>query len=573
MKLSKKKMTIIVTAVIVVALIAVMFILYFATDMFKTPKQLFFKYLGKEMDFDGYEQVLKGLETDKNKSYVSNANLKVNVESIDNEEIYDTINKMELNLEQSVNAKENKECDKLNLKYDNNDFAGLEFVQNEDLYALKSEYLNGDNYVAIENKDLKNFLRKMEVNDDIIENFPDQITKLDLYELLYIDKKDQKEIVKTYKKFIDENISNDKFKVNNKVDITINGENKKATQYILTLNEKEVANIAINFMNTLKQDDTTLDLIVDKYNKCMENTISGISMYQTKSQLSSYGLSSEDEEKTLTKEKLKEDIDKIVKEIEDERENSKEDLNINISLYKINGKICTIEMTKEDESIKIDEYEKDDRNYIEMSISHNEYSYARGKKQETKVEDKVVIDYIMKTQNDETNLEGNIKVLEDSEEQENFKFNINQKGKMYNGNNETNIEISSTIEENTIKINLNSKKEYKDVDIITLSDNKDNIKILNEMQKEEVTKLFEEISKNFQTKLNEKISELGLKNSSLTSDIENELEDDLDIETDIEDEDNLDTGDKEDDSEEYVDDEDDEEDLSVDSEMNEGFTF
>lgn len=230
-------------------------------------------------------------------------------------------------------------------------------------------------------------------------------------------------------------------------------------------------------------------------------------------------------------------------------------------------------MTKEDESIKIDEYEKDDRNYIEMTVSHNEYSYARGKKQETKVEDKVVVDYTMKKQNDETNLEGNIKVLEDSEEQENFKFNINQKGKMYNGNNETNIEISSTIEENTIKINLNSKKEYKDVDIITLSDNKDNIKILNEMQKEEVTKLFEEISKNFQTKLNEKISELGLKNSSLTSDIENELEDDLDIETDIEDEDNLDTGDEEDDSGEYVDDEDDEEDLSVDSEMDEGFTF
>ena len=55
--------------------------------------------------------------------------------------------------------------------------------------------------------------------------------------------------------------------------------------------------------------------------------------------------------------------------------------------------------------------------------------------------------------------------------------------------------------------------------------------------------------------------------------IENELEDDLDIETDIEDEDNLDTGDEEDDSGEYVDDEDDEEDLSVDSEMDEGFTF
>ena len=96
-----------------------------------------------------------------------------------------------------------------------------------------------------------------------------------------------------------------------------------------------------------------------------------------------------------------------------------------------------------------------------------------------------------------------------------------------------------------------------------------NLKELNQ-KKEEVTKLFEEISKNFQTKLNEKISELGLKNSSLTSDIENELEDDLDIETDIENEDNLDTGDEEDDSEEYVDDE---EDLSVDSEMNEGFTF
>ena len=531
MKLSKNKKIIVSIISVIVVLITALIVAYFTTDLLKTPKQLFFKYLGKQVDVKSYEQLLKGLETDKTKSYTSNTNLKINIEAEDEEEIYNTINKMNLNLEQSVNPKENAVYDKLNLKYDDKDLATLELVQNDKLYAAKSEYLDGDKYVAIENKDLKSFLRNMGVDDEIIENVPDQITDLDLYELLYISKKDQKSIMKTYKKFIDENISKDKFKVNNKVDITLNGENKKATQYKLTLNEKEVIDIAINFMNTLKQDDVTLDLIIEKYNKCMEDTITGISMYQTKEKLSSYGLESKNNgEKTLTKEKLKEYIDEEIEEIEDEKEDAKEDSTIDISLYKIKEKICRMEIIKDKKSIKVDKYESNGRNYIETVASRNKYSYNKGRRETVKTEDKVIVDYTLKKQNNEMNIEGNIKSLEDSEEEGNFKFNINQKGKVYNENSETNIEISSTIEENTIKVNLNNKKEYRNIDIIKLSDNKDNMSLLNEMTKEDIETLFEKISKNFQTKLNNKINELGLGNSKIKSDIE-EIEDtDEDIE-------------------------------------------
>ena len=158
------------------------------------------------------------------------------------------------------------------------------------------------------------------------------------------------------------------------------------------------------------------------------------------------------------------------------------------------------------------------------------------KRRRETIENKVIIDYTTKKQNEENNIEGNIKVIEDSEEQGNFKFNITEKGKIGKGVNETNIELSATVEENTVKVKLNNKTECKDdIEIIELSDNKDNVVTLNEMSKTEISELFEKITTNFQTKLYEKIQDIGLDNLESESSIKDNYDDedlDWDIDTD-----------------------------------------
>lgn len=535
---SKKKIIIISAIASVVVVVAALVVLYFTTDIFKTPKQLFFKYMGRELKGEtniNYNDMLEELKTSKEKSYTSNSNLKLEIDAEDDNEAYDIVNNLDLNLEQSVQPKENKSYNKVNLEYDEKELATIELVQNGDTYALKSDYIDEDKYIAIENNNLKDFLKKMGADEDIIEAIPDKITTLDLYELLYVSKEDQKTIMETYKKFIDENISDDNFKVNNKVDITINGENKKTTQYTLTLNEKEAVTIAINFMNTLKQDEVTLNLVIDKYNKYIENTVAGISMMSTKNALKNSSSLFDDEDITMTKEKLTKYIDEAIEELEDEKEDASEDSTMIISLYQAKGKVCRTELTVEDKKIiTIDQYKSNDRNYIEIIVPTEKTLYTK-RRRET-IENKVIIDYTTKKQNEENNIEGNIKVIEDSEEQGNFKFNITEKGKIGKGVNETNIELSATVEENTVKVKLNNKTECKDdIEIIELSDNKDNVVTLNEMSKTEISELFEKITTNFQTKLYEKIQDIGLDNLESESSIKDNYDDedlDWDIDTD-----------------------------------------
>ena len=59
-------------------------IIYFQTDLFKSPKQLFFKYLGKSVDFDkefDYDKFLAEYKEKTEKSYTSNGEITVSLNS------------------------------------------------------------------------------------------------------------------------------------------------------------------------------------------------------------------------------------------------------------------------------------------------------------------------------------------------------------------------------------------------------------------------------------------------------------------------------------------------------------
>ena len=178
---------------------------------------------------------------------------------------------------------------------------------------------------------------------------------------------------------------------------------------------------------------------------------------------------------------------------------------------------------------------------MEITVPVEEYSskyissrYSRGM---DKVENKIIIDYVLNKQNKEVNVEGNIKIEKNSEEEGNMKFNITKKGKLGKGTNEIIMELASIVKGVTVKADVNSKIEYKnDVNTVDLYNN-DNMIVLNEMSKEEITKLFKEVSQTFQKKLAETIEELGIgqQNSKLYDDEET----DSDIDWNLNDETSL----------------------------------
>lgn len=509
---SKKKIIIFSIVVAVIAVIMLFSAVYFLTDIFKTPKQLFFKYLGKQIPMEtslDYNDMLETIEKTKNKSYDSNMNLKLNVESKginyltnSSSDEYEFINKMDYRLEQTVNPNENKSYNKLNIGYDGKGLGTVELVQNNDIYALKSDYIYGDKYIAIENNNLKEFMKKIGLDSDIIEAMPDKIEQIDMYDLLYISEKDQKSIKETYLKFIDKNIKNSNIKIENNAEITINGENKRATKYTLTLNEKEMLNIAINFMNTLKSDEITLDIIVDKYNKCVNNSFTEINRNSYKN----------NKDLTITKEELIEDIEDTIEKLRNELDNASESSSISISVYQNRGKTCRTEFLSKEDKIIIDNYIADGKNYIEMIIPTEKvssYSSRTYKRQKTKVQNKIKIEYTLDEQTDKTVLNGKIRITEETEEKAKVKFNIEAKGKNKSDKNELNMEISIENDDIAVGAKLENSLEFKNnVDIEELDNN--NIIKLNDMNNDEITNIMKDISNNFQTKMKNVVKELGL---------------------------------------------------------------
>ncbi len=520
---SKKKIITMLIIIIVLILIIATAILYFTTDIFKSPKQLFFKYLSKQIGNGkeiNYTQMLEQIKENESKSYISNTEMKLNIKmeddeyfKTDSEYTNESAEELKFTVEQKVNSKEHSSYNRINASMGEKELAEVELVQNNDTYAVKSDYLNEDKYISIENNNLKEFFKKLGMDDDQLQDVPDKITPVDIYSFLYISNEEQKNITDKYKKFLNENLKEDKFEKTKNENIKIDNKEISVNKYEMKLSEKDIINITNNFFETLKKDDMTLDLIIDKYNKYMQDSFLGIGAKEY--QLVNDEKNQNSETETLTKDKIIEYIEKMQNDLKSELENASESSVMKIDVYETKGKVYRTEISKDEERIfEIDYYERNDRNYIEMLFPVNKTSdyyrddYEEDTNNNTK-EEKIVIDYVVKTENNATNIEGNIKLVQD--EEKNVKFNVTKKGENGKGTNELNVELASTIEEVDLKLNINNKTEYKnDVEIVNLNDNKENIINLNEMSAEEITKLFQEIGESFQQKWNKKIEDLGI---------------------------------------------------------------
>ena len=274
----KKRNLIILLSIIgfILICILVIFAIYLKTDLLKSNKQLFFKYMIEKNEM--WDMIsLNQKEIKDNRSYVQTGTVDFiyeynGIQEIENDNISTKL-KQDLkkikNIENlsgdiiaNVDKNNKKMTYKIELLKDESDIMDIEFVRDNDKYAFKSKEIL-KSYLGIENNNLNEFSKKMSVIDS--ENFPDKINIEDILKNFFeLSNEDREHIYETYKNIIIQSLDEKKYGKENNKTIIINNNKYNTNLYTLTLTKKESIELLINILQTLKKDSITLNLIRNK---------------------------------------------------------------------------------------------------------------------------------------------------------------------------------------------------------------------------------------------------------------------------------------------------------------------
>ena len=136
---------------------------------------------------------------------------------------------------------------------DNEDVLTVRYLRDNNIHGIKIENVLRK-YIAIENTNLKEFFTKLGAKNSTY--VPNKISIADLKETITLDDVQKDRIKNTYLNILIDNIDNNKFiKSKDKSNVTI---------ISVSLTEKEVANILVKELEILKNDNESLNLIINK---------------------------------------------------------------------------------------------------------------------------------------------------------------------------------------------------------------------------------------------------------------------------------------------------------------------
>lgn len=477
--MKNKKAKWIVISVIILIVIIIGIILW-RSDVFKSPRQLFEKYAyqnAKLLPEYDYNEMIKQLDKIGEEKYETIGNITFSVNSQyandDNyniKQVKEEIEKLKIDYNVKSIGKESKNTTDFIIKYDNNDLLRLKLLNNQDRYGIRySDFY--DKYLYIENNNLKQVAEKLGLDSTYI---PDKIESMSLYDLLYIDNNELERIIKEYSSIVNEVINNEKFSSEKDVEINYNNEKIKTNKYTLNLTNKDLLDLYIKILEKLKNDDATLDIIIDKINK--------IGFYYSTEKL----------DKENLKIYMQEEIDKYTDyEIDEE--------NFEIKVYEYKNKTIRTELKLENQDIIINLLDTN-KDSLKAEILFN-----------TKYGNQQKITLNKKVSDNSKNYNIEIMYYDGTT----FDFDIESE-QIKNTNNI--YEVKNTFKlgnaQFNITINQEQKTDYnKDITIDDFDD--ENSVNLNNESSENIQRIFDEGITNLQNNISQKLELLGIDEESL----------------------------------------------------------
>ena len=251
----KNKIIIIVIIVIALILAGIIGFLYMKTDFFKSNRTLFYQYLANsEIVEEDVKQICEtAMQNISTNNYSATGTITCSMATINSTTNVSDIQKL---FSTKYNLLNNRN---LNQAYSDYTFSVneqnvliLRTLRDGDTYAIKADNVV-NKYLALENHNLKEFFSKLEVED--VSSIPDTIPQANMEELLKIDPDLWNTIKSNYLSILNKNLTEDKFRKTT---------NNNSTTIELSLTEQEVMKIGKELLENLKNDNDTINLIIQK---------------------------------------------------------------------------------------------------------------------------------------------------------------------------------------------------------------------------------------------------------------------------------------------------------------------
>ena len=318
-KTSKGLKATIIILIIILALIITFGCLYFFTDLFKSNKELFFKYTAQIVQQeDGFigDGLKQYLDKKQNTPYEDNGNIDFDISLPDLGQNDDILGNFNISFSGKINKPNAKNEQNITLNYSNDTNFPFYYRKSNDMQGIQSEYI-GTKYIAIRDG------QELQGADNIDLSFVDTVASLQNLQIPY----DQIQTLKTtYFDNIINQIENSKFS-------KISEENKVG--YRLSLTGDELKNVLTQILETLKNDENTLNQL---------NELLGLQQSSSKIRTT--------------------DIDNLIDDL-----NDAEIGEIEITAYKNNGKVSGLEIKQEYLELSLERTESEGQETYNATIN------------------------------------------------------------------------------------------------------------------------------------------------------------------------------------------------------------
>lgn len=331
--MSQKKNTkilLILIIIIIFIILAGVGILVFATDIFKSDKEMFFKYMADIGDSkkgfidDGLKQYF---EKKNNTPYNDEGEFSVNISSDNEQKKFENVNNFNISFSGQVDTANSKAAQNISLNYSNDVKFPINYKQIENKIGLQTKYV-GSKFVAIETEKLN----KLSGDLDDVESYVEMVNKLQKVEKVELTEDEKSHIKDTYITVINQQLEKDKFSKVKESDMY---------GYKLSLTGTDLQNVLVKLLETLKNDQTTVDKL-NEYLKIQKNSAK-ITVSQ---------------------------IDDEIKSIKDDTDFS--DKNFEIIVYQKNRDVCKLVIETTEGTIAIEKKIEGNQQNIDVSYEMKE---------------------------------------------------------------------------------------------------------------------------------------------------------------------------------------------------------
>lgn len=346
----KRRMLMIVIPLIVVLIIlGIILAIYLNTDMLKSNKTLFLKYLGKNSEnIETIQEILQGTEFEQvleNTPYKKTTELKVNYTKnigTTEESKSNPINLMKLIIEETKDKPNQYENQNIKLIKDNENKMEVEILKNENgIYGVKFPNLFKQYLLSDENniEELKKKLGYEELNFENLE------LDFNIFNNIKFSEEEIQNLKERYFELFVQETDKTNFEAQKNQTIVINGKNINANEYSLKLTKEQLNNAYIRILENIKEDEVVLGKI-DNIQNAMKQFLNG---------------------KEIKEEIIKE-IDEKIDEI---RKNNIGNEETKIIVYENQGKTVNTTIQGPDYEINIDCISEEVGQFIELSTTKN----------------------------------------------------------------------------------------------------------------------------------------------------------------------------------------------------------